>query len=194
MPISEKDVTFTRTLREGGILEDVTPHQINGDGTNVVVMCADGHQSDDQIRTHAHYVKRGGAEQYCCHSLMLNGGALLLSPKLTKRTRLPVRQVLISQIRQALALKGGNTIALYVHAPCGAAKLRKLTFQDVLDHLFLAKAFVKQYFNKRRKLRIVCFVQIDFGNRKRTYYISRAKWEKWKAEQSNITQTEVLTT
>ena len=186
--IQPVDLELIHELRKTGVLENVDAYRINGDGRNIVVMCSDGHQSSDQISTHSNYVRREGCTDHCCHPHMLNGGALLLSPRFTKRSRLPVRQVLESQLRQSMTLKGANIVALYVHAPCGAAFLRKLSFADVLDRLFDAKQRVKKIFAKRRKFHLVCFVQVDYGDKKRTYFISRKKWETWKAAHAKIEQ------
>jgi len=178
-----EDIALVKRLRTDGVLEDVDAHLINGgDGKNVVVMCADGHQSVDTISAHANFLRAPEQGECCCHTLSFNGGALNLSPKFSPRSRLPVRKVLLSQIRQAMALKSATTIVLYVHAPCGAAKLRKLSFSQVLDHLFLAKTTVKQRFARRKNLRLICFVQIDYSEekKKRTYRISRKKWQDWK--------------
>ncbi len=194
--LSENDQLTIRALREFStpILEDVNPHRINGDGRNVVIMCADGHQSHDQISAHTRFIQRRNHSEHCCHSLMLNGGALLLSPEFGKHAHLPfyqripralwlflVRRVLLWQIEQSLVLKDANTVALYVHCPCGAAKLQNLSFTNVLDRLFEARDVVKQRFASRENFKVACFVQIDYGtDRKRSYFISRTRWVKWR--------------
>ena len=183
MPISETDRQIILDLRQASILEDVNPHRINCDGRNIVIMCGDGHQLIRKIRTHESYVKRDEHSECCCHGIMINGGALNLSPRFTRHMRLPVQKVLLSQIRQSMALKGVNTVALYVHAPCGAAKLRGMSVMDVLDELFKAKESLKRHFSKRRKFNVACFIQIDFGNgRERSYFISAKKWSEYKTQ------------
>jgi len=176
---TEEDLQLVHRLRRQNVLEDVASHKINGNGRNVVIMCSDGHQSPDVITSHSRFLQHNGDGECCCHSHMLNGGALLLSPMFTETMKLPVREVLLHQIKQSLSLKDINTVALYVHAPCGAAGLRKLSFIDTLVCLFDAKFSLKCHFFRFKKLHVSCFVQIDYGPKKRTYFISRSKWESW---------------
>ncbi|KKS24926.1 MAG: hypothetical protein UX94_C0005G0074 [Parcubacteria group bacterium GW2011_GWA2_47_21] len=178
MQLKENDLTLIRKLRAENILEDVAAHQING-APNGILMCADGHQTPDVLRRHAEFIQRADTKECCCHSLMLNGGALLLSEELTSDYSYPIGQMILDQFAQAIELKGIGTVVLYIHTPCGMAKKWGLSFEKMLDRLFEAKMRVRRHFRDNR-LKLVCFCQVDYGDRKLTYFISRKKWGAWK--------------
>lgn len=182
LTLTEETLREIRDLRSLGVLADVDPHKINGDSNNTIIMCSDGHQSVKTLTKHGEYLEKDG-QHICCHAHMLNGGALLIAPHLPNKGKQPADLVLLEQIEQSFKLKGANTLVLYVHAPCGAALLNNLNFVDMLVHLFEAKDRIKGHFSWKIGLKVVCFCQIDYGDKKLTYFVSREKFTTWRSSQ-----------
>lgn len=86
---------------------------------------------------------------------------------------------MIINIWKAIRMKGIKTIVLYIHAPCGAAGLCKISFAGELEHLILAKRRLKWWLGFMG-IKVACFCHVDYGGgKKKTYFIKTHKAEKW---------------
>lgn len=168
-------------LRREGVLEDSEGRKLKAPNGTIVVSCSDGDQMPD-VLAHLYSLKREGGWVVRPHMLCLHGGAMLIAPDCPLYREFHADELLLQHIREAEGpdLKGISTIVLYVHAPCGAAGLAGLTIVHQLHFLMASKARVQAIDTSNE---VVCFVHVDYdGNRKRTYFISRAKWETyWEA-------------
>ena len=83
----------------------------------------------------------------------------------------------LDEIRDARAMKAIDTIALDNHAPCGKACACGLSFVQTLDLQMSAKTKIKV---ENQGVHVACFCHIDYGHKKRTYFISREHWFQWR--------------
>lgn len=174
--LSEFDRAALKALREGGVFEDVNGHHLDPKNGTIIVACSDGDQFSD-LMDHI-----WGVHQSCdcprrTHMFTDHAGAARLAPNS------PVNQVagdleaqiMLNGIAEASKIKDIHTVALTVHAPCARAKAHSQTVIDLIDLQMGGKQRVREL-----GLKVACFFQVDHGNgRKRTYFISRVKWEEW---------------
>jgi len=151
-------------------LEEVQPKSLDFSNGVIAVVCADGDQFFDYY-THIVSLAKEQLGRERAHIMALNGGSLLLSNEWPD----PEEAVVLKRhINVAVDLKNIHTIALYVHAPCGAAGICHFDVKKVLDLLVQAKENVKKI---RDDIKVICFVHVDWGDgKKRTYFLSREKW------------------
>lgn len=178
--LSDSDRQTIDFLRNGaGVLADVEEHKIDQTNGVIMVACADGDQMPD-IFLFQKKMEEKQRKTPRIHTIALNGGALLIpenSPVATGESK-----ILIGHIRVAMDLKKIKTIALYAHAPCGAAGLCKLSVEVILDLLIQAKMQIKREISDAK---VACFFHVDYGDgKKRTYFVSRDKYEEWKQSES----------
>lgn len=178
--LPEKDLKTIREMRNFGVLDNVKGHLLNQKNGVIMISCADGHQMYD-IFSHQLKMQEGYCHDPCIHTLAWNGGALRIpkeSPanKKDRTTHLDV----LDDIRDSIKIKSIDTVALYVHAPCGKAQACGIDFLEMIHLLINAKIRLK---NKVNNLHVACFMHIDFNNhKKRTYFISRHKWIEWNSK------------
>lgn len=172
--MSEKDKAAIEALRNEGILLDVEAYRLDQKNGVILISCADGDQMCDIF---AHQVKAqiGQCKDPRIHTFGWNGGALRLAPK--SRANKPGRSTakdLLEDVRDARRMKNINTIALYVHAPCGKANACDISVIETLNLLMAAKEQIKK---ENDGVKVACFFHVDYANeKKRTYFISRHKW------------------
>lgn len=174
------DRQWITKMRQDKILEDVDPHRLDQSRGIIMVACADGdqmpgifqYQADSQVQRTIPRI----------HTLSLNGGAILLASPPSPILQWREDMVLLEHIKTARRLKEIDSIALYAHAPCGAAYLAKLDFLEVARRLMEAKTILKKTLNGAT---VACFCHIDYGEkatekrRKKTYFLSRQRWTEW---------------
>lgn len=161
-----------RELRSEGIFEDVNANRIDMKNGVILVSCSDGDQMPDIFTHHAALcgTQRDGPR---IHTLGLNGGALLLHPD-SPLSRDGEWRILHKHIADAERLKDIHAVALYAHAPCGAAGLCGMSLLDVVQWLLAGKVFLE---NALASVACHAFLHIDRGNdERRTYFVSRARW------------------
>lgn len=180
--MSEEDKQFVREIREAGVLQDVKDHLLDQSEGVIMIACSDGDQMSD-VFSFQEEMSENQRPKPRVHTLALNGGGLLLPE--TSPLNKPGREdvILLKHLKQAIELKGITTVALYVHAPCGAAGLCNLSMAEMIDLLISAKALIKSEISE---VTVACFVHVNKGEgNKRTYFASREKWEEWKAAREN---------
>lgn len=174
--LTDSDRQLIETLRhEAGVLIDVKDHKLDLKNGVIMVSCSDGDQMSDIF----HFQEKMQARQrdsQRIHTIGLNGGALLIPENSPLNKPNGEDRVMLKHIKQAIELKGITTIALYVHAPCGAAGLCRLNMDQVLDLLIQAKRRIKA---EIPGVTVACFCHVDNGE-KMTYFVSREHYEKWK--------------
>lgn len=171
--LHEEDKAFLKKLRGEDILEEVEPKSLDLSNGVIAVVCADGDQFFDYYSHIASLAKEQlGRER--THILALNGAALLLANDWPDKEE---AIVLKRHISGAVDLKNIHTVLLYTHAPCGAAGVHHMDVRKILDLLTQAKENVKQI---RSDIKVICLVHVDWGDgKKRTYFLSREKWENY---------------
>ncbi|MFA6447396.1 MAG: hypothetical protein WCW31_04035 [Patescibacteria group bacterium] len=161
------------------ILKRVLPDKIPPEQARkgmIAVFCPDGDQFADVF---------GNIAEVCLqhmpwpriHALTRMGGALVI-PDNNPLSRGQYGAQLVEDIFLSHSLKDIETIALYAHAPCGAAKMAKLNLAQVLDLLTRAKLQMKDEIKRLKlPLNVICFVHIDRGDEgKRTYFFPVGEW------------------
>ncbi|MFA6547818.1 MAG: hypothetical protein WCT11_02620 [Candidatus Magasanikbacteria bacterium] len=171
--LTDEDKQFLHELREKNILEEVEPNSLSLSHGAIVLTCADGDQFYDYY-SHISSITKGQIAKSRVHTFALNGGSILLSSAWPDKEE---AVVLKRHINVAVDLKDIHTVILYAHAPCGAAAMCHLNIKTVIDYLMEAKSIIK---NLRTDIKVICFMHVDWdGEKKRTYFISRDKWEKF---------------
>lgn len=177
--LSPFDRTAIDILREADVLENDNAGKLNSPEGVIVIPCSDGDQMPD-VFTHQCGLAHEGGWPVRPHMPSLHGGAILMAEDCPLYREFRVDELLLLHIRQAEGpeLKGIGTVVLYAHAPCGAAAMAKLTLVHQIVYLMRAKVRVKEIDTTNK---VICFLHVDYGTgRKRTYFISRAKWlEFW---------------
>ncbi len=183
MQLSSDDRRYIAGLREAGVLRDDDSRKLHTPNGVILVCCSDGDQSED-VYGHTCHLAEGNGGKRRLHPFMNHGGAALLSPRNLIYADHAPDEYLIAQIRDAMPMKGIATIALVVHAPCGAANMVDLSVVEIIDHMFRGKKRLKELWPN---MRVACFVQVDFGDRKRMYFVKRkefgAWYERWEIEE-----------
>lgn len=173
--LSTFDRQVINNLREAGVLENDDAGKLTSPDGVIVIPCSDGDQMPD-VFTHQCKLAHEGGWPVRPHMPSLHGGAILIAEDCPLYRDFRVDELLLLHIRQAEGpeLKGIGTVVLYAHAPCGAAGIAKLSVVHQIAYLIRAKERVKAIDTTNK---VICFVHVDYGNgRKRTYFVSRAKW------------------
>ena len=176
--LSQTDREIVATMREFGVLADIDGHRVDQRNGVIMLPCSDGDQFPDVFRhqlrlTLAHRVSPR------IHPISMNGGALVIPRDSPLKGALPIGEVMLDQIWQAMQLKGITTVVLYAHAPCGMAATYDMNFAEVVATLFQAKMAVRE---EHPDAKIICFAHVDAGDKKRTYFVSRERWAGWCAK------------
>ncbi len=181
-------------LKAAGVLRPIEEDILLKHQQVYIVFCGDGKHSLDLTRYHA---MRCGIhhenDDNLFHKCALNGGALCVSSHspLANLEGLPQDRVLLMNLEYALMLKGNDgQIAMYSHAPCGAATLAGHSLLDIVDHGLRAKLRVRTIFRSDifhgtvGSYLHVCKM-VDGEIKRNTYFASKAKWEEWLHESKN---------
>lgn len=179
--ITPEEISFLENLRHYGVLENIDKKRVDASQGAILVTCADGDQMADVFQQTENFSRR-------LHTLSLNGGGLLLPEKSPANTlltpadcskQLRLGDVFLEQIVVAKTLKNINLIALHVHAPCGIAGAYKISPHELINLLCAAKDRLKSAIPDSK---VCAFVHIAWPDgRKRTYFVSRAKWRNFSA-------------
>lgn len=176
--LTNTDRSVAEALRKAQVLLDVFPPQLELARGVIMVACADGDQMPDLFAFETGLFKVAQVPPRI-HELALNGGALLIAKDSPVRRAGGEDDVLLRHIDDGRTLKEITTVMLYAHAPCGAAALARLDLRTAISLLMEAKTRLKQ---ELADLKVACFLHIDWGDRKRTYFVSRDAWERWQGE------------
>ena len=177
MPLRKSDDHALRSLRRGGVLRDIEQNQLDASNGVILIACGDGDQFHDLFR---HKIDIFAAQRDAprIHALTLNGGALVLSERSPLNKSLPNDLVLLDHIRGAIKLKEILTVAIYVHAPCGMAKLHGINFEGTIQLLVEAKRRIRREL-AHPDLKVAAFCHVDWEDGKRTYHVSADAWDRW---------------
>ncbi len=176
--LSREDLTFIKELRKAGVLQNVEGHRLDQRNGIISVNCADGDRFYDIVQ----YQAKMQAGQRLdldprIHSLSWHGGALACAPDSPVNKRKLAYEVFLDQITDARAIKDINVVALGAHGPCGAAALCGINLPRSIRLHVRAKTKIKML---NKGIEVACFFHVDYGNdKKRTYFLSRERWEKW---------------
>lgn len=175
MAINDQDRELVESLKTRKILLPVEGHRLDLSRGIIMVSCPDCDQRPDMFKFKEDVFRDRGLDPRI-HPLLLNGGALLIPEESPLNDEDKEDRVLLKQIRQTRELKGINTVALYTHMPCGAAGLAKLSSEEVIDFLMLGKLRVRQEVIGSK---VACFLHVDKGEKKKTYFVSLEAWWSW---------------
>lgn len=173
--LTDFDNDVIARLRAAGVFDDDDARKLRAPDGAIIIPCSDGDQMPD-VFSHQQRLARDGGWPERPHMPSLHGGAMLMAEDCPLYREYRVDQLLLQHIREASSpeLKGIGTVVLYVHAPCGAARLAGLTLVHQIAYLMRAKERVKE---QSDEYNVVCFVHVHYEDgRKRTYFISRDKW------------------
>ena len=178
--LSAFDQEVVDILRHRGIFENVDAMRFHLDNGVIIFRCPDGDQMLDRIRNDEQVARAAGGELRP-HLLTCHGGSMVLAPDSPLYPGMGADQLYLTMIREAEALKDIKTISAEIHAPCGKAMSLGLTLVEQIVLLMAAKPRIKAIDPTNK---VVCRVHInDRSGRKRTYFISRAKWIAfWESE------------
>jgi len=179
--IPQETLDFLRAMREQRVLSDLAGNKLNYANGAILVACSDGDQMPDiwKIQTD---ICAGHRHDPRIHTIALNGGALLIPPHSPLSQTLHEDLVLLEHIKNGIIMKEIYTIAIYTHFPCGMATQASVDVRKQIQLLIDAKNLIKLTCPDTK---VSCFVQIAWPDsdekekRKRTYYMSRKKWQKF---------------
>ncbi|MCR4313938.1 MAG: hypothetical protein NUV84_01685 [Candidatus Uhrbacteria bacterium] len=161
------------TLRENGVLEDMNGHSLDLGRGVIVIRCPDGDQMLDRIEHDRHVAIQAGVKPVI-HLITHHGGCMVAAPNSPLYHGLGIDEYVLTQIREAEALKKIRIISAEIHVPCGKAAEVGLSFVHQIVLQMAAKARIKAL---DPAYKVVCRVHVDYlDGRKRTYFISRVKW------------------
>jgi len=184
MELSSKDHELIRALREAGVLQDVEEHLLNQRDGVILVTCADGDQFPDVFQRQTS-MQAGQRAKTRIHPLTCHGGALAYAPQSPVNKRKHADLVFLDHVSEARDMKSINTVALYAHTPCGAAHMCEVSIEESIALQMRAK---KRILTLNQGIEVACFFHVDYNTsrnkdgRKRTYFLSRERWEVWADE------------
>jgi hypothetical protein len=195
MAICRDDLKYVRQLREAGVLQDGDGFRLESPNGIIAVLCSDCDQREDIIKE-LEGVAEAGVGRNRVHPFMNNGGAILLSPRPPIYERHSPDEFLLEQIHDIMPEKEMGTIALVVHAPCAGAAKEDLSVVEIIDHMFRGKKRLKEIYpavaekklhgrvvsKAKPGVKVACFIQVDYGDKKRMYFVSREAFGEWYQE------------
>lgn len=174
--ISKKECAFIAELRKAGALQDVNKHLVDQSNGVILITCSDGDRFPD-IFEYQVAMQSGQRSDSRIHVFAWHGGAIACTPCSPINSIKHADRIFLDQIRVAREMKGINTVALYAHAPCGAAAANDVDLEKVIALLIRAKTKIKSL---NKGIEVFPFFHVDYGDcRKRTYFLSRPHWENW---------------
>ncbi|MDA1038621.1 MAG: hypothetical protein O2877_02955 [bacterium] len=184
LTLTDGDRQLIEALKEANVLQNIDPTKIELSDGAIVVTCSDCDQAPD-INRHLHdlAVRYRDGERF--HTFRLNGGPILI-PDGSPASRYGEDKVLVEHIRDGVSMKGLKRVILEAHAPCGMAKAVDQDLTQVIDLMLNGKTKLKEQIPEIET--VFCMLHIDFGNKKRSYNITRHDWTNWKeAQKINLT-------
>ena len=165
--ITAADRAHIVSARGARALLDIEGRRVSASQGTVFIGCPDGDRFKDVYDYHCHVCN--GVRH---HPLLLNGGALLLSHHSPIWGAKGDGKTLVRHANAAARIKHIHTAILYAHWPCGVGVAAGLNFLEVLRLLLEAKMRLRSQrgFTNIKKF---CFVHVDYGDRKRTYFVDR---------------------
>jgi len=185
MSLPIKDIVLIEKLRKDEVLLDAKEHRLKSPNGVILMACSDGDQFPDVFMHAVNMLKDDGAK-IRPHPFAHHGGGMLIDDACTLNTEeLPFDKIFLYGIEIAQKMKDPHTVLLYVHAPCGAARLGNISVVETLLHVVRAKKRIKSLWPG---LKVICFFHVDYPpcskhdhGRKRTYFLSREAFERWYA-------------
>jgi hypothetical protein len=175
LQLTEEDRKLITALREANVFQDVANNLLDQRNGAILITCSDGDQFCDVF----HHQEKLQTEQRPhprIHTFAWHGGILACAPRSPINKRGYAHLILLDQIRDARAMKDINVVIARAHAPCGAARNKGIGFRKVVALQFRAQQRIKTL---NEGIVVACLFDIDYGDRKRTYFVSRRKWEDW---------------
>jgi hypothetical protein len=174
--LSRQSKEVISILRKEEVLQDVEGHRLDQSEGVILVTCADGDRYFDVFQNQV-LMQASHRTDPRIHALSWHGGALACAPCSPINRRKHADLVFLDQVADARKLKNINLVALYAHAPCGAAGLCGLSLEETVALQVRAKKKIKTL---NQGVQVGCFFHVDYGESKqRTYFLSRERWEKW---------------
>lgn len=109
----------------------------------IALFCGDGDQSSDLLN-HLFSLQKTARAVPRIHCLTCNGGPLRLSPQSPVDKDGISQKFFADEIAAARTLKHIDTVVLVGHAPCGLAKLNKISVAETIEHYRAAKKYLKE--------------------------------------------------
>ena len=174
--LSIADGDLIKSLRAADVLQDVEEHLLDQKNGVILVTCSDADRFDD-IFEHQKKMQLHQRNDVRAHVLSWNGGALTCAPRSPVNIKKRADKIFIEQIKSAREMKDIDLVVLLAHAPCGAAGKIKLTIEGSLWLQIAAKKEIKSL---NEGIKVALFFHVDYDNgKKRTYFLSREKWDAW---------------
>ena len=171
--ISEFDRGVISALRDEGVLQDMNGHSLDLGRGVIIIRCPDGDQMLDRIEHDRRVAIEAGVTPRI-HLLTCHGGCMVIAPDSPLYPGKGIDEFLLTQIAEAEALKEIHVISAEIHLPCGKARSLGLTVLHQIRLQMAAKSRIKLIDPTNK---VVCRIHVDYPDgRKRTYFISRAKW------------------
>lgn len=167
------DLEVATTLREAGVFEEINCQMFDLGRGVIVIRCPDGDQMLDRIEHDRQVAIKAGVTPRI-HLLTCHGGCMVIAPDSPLYPGKGIDEFFLTQIAEAEKLKEIHVISAEIHVPCGKAATLGLTLVHQIQFQMAAKLRIKQVDPANK---VICRVHVDYlDGRKRTYFISRAKW------------------
>lgn len=181
--LSDLDRTFLNAMLELGILTAIPANLLEASQGAVFHFCGDCDHSVDKVNRFVTLLERAGS-QIRPHLLAINGGAIWLPySELVSDAHLPVDEVMLSQISGSLSLKEFDHLFLEVHAPCGAARVHKMSFFDCVEFVLAGKERVKNLPGIRPGVKVYTLMHVfdstkPTSDMRKTWLVDSEKWNQ----------------
>lgn len=170
--LSQLERAAIRRLRDERVFQDVEDNRLLDVNGIILLGCPDGDEFPEIWDYHVKKMKLHGFRDRI-HPLPRHGGGIILSPSSPFRRSLG--DDLIEELKEAQQFKGINAVRDSAHAPCTKAGGSGLTVPEmVLLHLEGKARILRE----TKGLDVSLFFHVDYGDRKRYYYVSRTMWER----------------
>ncbi|MBI4438033.1 hypothetical protein HY631_03740 [Candidatus Uhrbacteria bacterium] len=171
--LQEFDRQVIDQLRQAQVIEDMSREGLDLSRGVIVIRCPDGDQMLDRIEHDRQTAIAAGVTPRI-HLITHHGGCMVVAPDSSFYPGRGIDEYVLEQIREAEALKEIHLVLAEIHAPCGKAASLGLTLVHQIVLQMAAKPRIKAVDPTNK---VLCRIHVDFADgRKRTYFISRAKW------------------
>jgi hypothetical protein len=165
-----------------GVLQNVADHILDQKNGVILITCSDADQFDDVFR-HQCGMQTTQREKPRIHTFAWHGGPLACAPcSRICGKRKHAHLIFLDQISDAHHMKEISVVASRAHAPCGAVRMNQIAIEEEMAIHMRAKQQMKTL---NEGITVAPFLDVDYGDRKRTYFIFRERWEAW-ADEHNI--------
>ncbi len=179
LSLTKQDYELIRELRQADVFCDIASYRLDQANGAILIVCSDGDQFSDVFHHQEKLQLNGHRVRPRVHTFAWHGGALACVPCSPINEEEDDHLVFLRQIGAGRAMKDIHVVIARAHAPCGAARKNNVSLTEAISLQFKAKQQIKTL---NHGVTAACFFDVDYGSRKRTYFVSKKNWVAWTKE------------